>query len=79
LREQTTVARTVQNVSRSVSALETLALLLRQRIAAVPHAVIAITRDVGGGTPPPGWFAPPARFDYFFGEPVDIGAGLPDP
>ena len=38
---------------------ETLALPLRRRIAALPHAVIAITRDVGGadGGPPFGWLA----------------------
>ncbi len=59
---------------------ETLALPLRQRIAAVPSAVIALTRDVGGaGRPPAGWFAPPARLEHFFGELVDIGAGVPDP
>jgi len=59
-------------------AAETLALPLRRRIAALPHAVIAITRDVGGsGSPPPGWFAPPARLEHFFGEFVDIGAGAP--
>lgn len=57
---------------------ETLALPLRRRVAALPHAVIVVTRDiVSGGTPPAGWFAPPARLDHFFGELVDIGAGLP--
>ena len=60
---------------------ETLALPLRRRIAAPPHAVIAITRDVGGSgaSPPPGWLAPPARLEHFFGELVDIGAGIPPP
>jgi hypothetical protein len=60
---------------------ETLALPLRQRIAALPHAVIAITRDVGGGGggPPLGWLAPPAKLEHFSGELVDIGAGVPAP
>jgi len=60
---------------------ETLALPLRRRIAALPHAVIAITRDVGGAGagPPLGWFAAPARLEHFFGELVDIGAGVPAP
>src|SRR5260221_2914927 len=59
---------------------ETLALPLRQRIAAVPSAGIALTRDVGGaGRPPAGWFAPPARLEHFFGELLDLGAGVPDP
>jgi hypothetical protein len=57
---------------------ETLALPLRRRIAAVPHAVIAITRDVGGsGSPPLGWFAQSAKIEHFSGELVDIGAGAP--
>ena len=58
---------------------ETLALPLRRRIAALPHAVIAISRDVGGGSPPPGWLAPAARLEHFFGALVDIGAGIPPP
>ena len=58
---------------------ETLALPLRRRIADVPSAVIAVTRDIDGGNPPAGWFAAPAQLEYFFGELVDIGAGLPDP
>ncbi|HEX6840670.1 MAG TPA: PAS domain-containing protein [Stellaceae bacterium] len=58
---------------------ETLALPLRRRIAALPQALIAISRDVGDASPPPGWLAPPARLEHFFGALVDIGAGLPPP
>jgi hypothetical protein len=57
---------------------ETLALPLRERIAAVPDAVIAISRNVGGDTanPPAGWLTPSARVEHFFAELVDIGAGV---
>ena len=58
---------------------ETLALPLRRRIAALPHAVIALTRDVDGAGPRLGWLAPPAKLEHFFGELVDIGAGAPAP
>jgi hypothetical protein len=57
---------------------ETLALPLRERIAAVPDAVITISRNVGEGTenPPAGWLTPSARIEHIFAELVDIGAGV---
>jgi hypothetical protein len=56
---------------------ETLVLPLRHRAAAVPDAVIGITRDLDGGNgkPPAGWLAPSSRIEHFHDELVDIGAG----
>ena len=53
---------------------ETLVLPLRHRSVAVPHEVVATTRE--GGAPPTGWLVPSARLQDLFDELVDIGAGV---
>ncbi len=56
---------------------ETLVLPLRRRITAVPHAVIGVTRDIGGsGNSPAGWLTPSARVEHYFSELVDIGVSI---
>jgi hypothetical protein len=57
---------------------EAMVLPLRHRIAAVPDAVIGMTRDFdsSAGTPPGGWLHPSTRVEHYFHELVDIGAGV---
>lgn len=57
---------------------ETLMLPLRHRRGAVPHAVIGMTREAGGGADgtPAGWLTPSVRVEHYFSELVDIGASI---
>jgi hypothetical protein len=56
---------------------ETVVLPLRHRPAAVPVAVIGMTRELDGsaGSAPAGWLHPLARVERYRYELVDIGAG----